>query len=161
MSSFIETQSERIEAREIPDSERLPILPRHFGRHMLTVEHAVYSFMRRLSSEYTGGYWIYVELSNGGFYMAPTHEAPVNVRVDTNGFEGPMSADAAGITACQEMPGPPRCLRGSSFEGRLPILMCRQYGAFADRMRRGLRRTDLSAAAALGGRRGADAVICG
>jgi hypothetical protein len=100
MSSFIETQSERIEAREIPDSERLQILPRHFGRHMLTVEHAVYSFMRRLSSEYTGGYWIYVELSNGGFYMAPTHEAPFNVRVDTNGFEGPMSADAAGITAC-------------------------------------------------------------
>ena len=100
MSSSIETQSQRIEAREIPDSERLPILPRHFGRHMLTLEHAVYSFMRRLSSEYTGGYWIYLELSNGGFYMAPTHEAPFNVRVDTNGFEGPMSADAAGITAC-------------------------------------------------------------
>ena len=100
MSSSIETQSQRIEAREISDRERLPILPRHFGRHMLTVEHAVYSFMRRLSSEYTGGYWIYVELSNGGFYMAPTHEAPFNVRVDTNGFEGPMSADAAGITAC-------------------------------------------------------------
>ena len=32
--------------------------------------------------------------------MAPTHETPFNGRVDTNGFEGQMSTDAAGITAC-------------------------------------------------------------
>jgi len=100
MSLSIDTPSQRIEAREIPDGERLQILPRHFGRHMLNVEHAVYSFMRQLSSEYTGGYWSYLELSNGGFYMAPTREKPFNVSVDTNGFEGQMSADAAGITAC-------------------------------------------------------------
>jgi Antirestriction protein len=100
MSLSIDTPSRRIEAREILEIERLQILPRHFGRHLVTVEHAVYSFMRQLSSEYTGGYWSYLELSNGGFYMAPTHEKPFNVSVDTNGFEGPMSADAAGITAC-------------------------------------------------------------
>ena len=32
--------------------------------------------------------------------MALTHQTPFNVCVDTNGFEGQMSADAAGITAC-------------------------------------------------------------
>ena len=32
--------------------------------------------------------------------MAPAHDTPYNVSVDTNGFEGSMSADAAGITAC-------------------------------------------------------------
>ena len=92
--------STKIDAREIPSDERLQILPRHFGRHMLTVEHAVYAFMRKLDNQYTGGYWNYFELSNGGFYMAPAYDTPVNVGVDTNGFEGQMSADAAGITAC-------------------------------------------------------------
>jgi hypothetical protein len=92
--------STKIDAREIPSDERLQILPRHFGRHMLTVEHAVYAFMRKLANKYTGGYWNYFELSNGGFYMAPAHDTPFNVGVDTNGFEGQMSADAAGITAC-------------------------------------------------------------
>ncbi len=32
--------------------------------------------------------------------MAPTQDTPFKVVVDTNGFEGQMSADAAGITAC-------------------------------------------------------------
>jgi hypothetical protein len=100
MNSSIDTTSQTIGAREVPDDERLQMLPRHFGRHMLTVEYAVYAFMRKLSSQYTGGYWNYLELSNGGFYMAPAHDTPFNVCVETNGFEGQMSADAAGITAC-------------------------------------------------------------
>jgi len=28
---------------------------------MLTVEYAVYAFMRKLSNQYTGGYWNYLE----------------------------------------------------------------------------------------------------
>jgi hypothetical protein len=70
------------------------------GRHMLTVEYAVYAFIRKLANQYTGGYWNYLEVSNGGFYIAPTHATSFNVCIDTNGFEGQMSADAAGITAC-------------------------------------------------------------
>jgi hypothetical protein len=100
MNSCIDTTSQKIEAREIPNDERLQILPRHFGRHMLTVEYAVYAFMRKLATEYTGGDWRYVKLSNGGFHMAPEHESTFNICVDTNGFEGQMSADAADITAC-------------------------------------------------------------
>ena len=94
MNSSIDTISTKIEAREIPNLERLQILPRHFGRHTLTVEYAVYAFMRKLSNQYTGGYWNYLDLSNGGFYMAPTRDTSFEIVVDTNGFEGQMSADA-------------------------------------------------------------------
>jgi hypothetical protein len=74
-------------------------LPRHFGKYMLTIEDAVYTFMRHLAQDYLGGYWHFYELSNGGFYMAPDC-APLDLRVNGNGFERQMSADAAGITAC-------------------------------------------------------------
>jgi hypothetical protein len=65
---------------------------------MMTVEGAVYDWMARLSPGYQGGYWHFYELSNGGFYMAPTLER-LHV-VSPNGFEGTLSAEAAGITAC-------------------------------------------------------------
>jgi hypothetical protein len=40
-----------------------------------------------------------VELTNGGFYLR-TGSEPVAFRVPSNGFEGVMSPDAAGITVC-------------------------------------------------------------
>jgi hypothetical protein len=100
MNSSINTTSQKIEAREVADEARLQTLPRHFGRHMLTVESAVYAFMRRLANQYSGGYWAFFELSNGGFYMAPEYDTELRICVDGNGFEGTMSAAAAGITVC-------------------------------------------------------------
>jgi hypothetical protein len=67
---------------------------------MLTVEYAIFAFMRKLSAQYTGGYWTYHELSNRGFYMAPQSDSRFLIAVDTNDFAGEMSSDAAGITAC-------------------------------------------------------------
>ncbi len=100
MNSSIESASQNVQAREVRNDERMQMLPKHFGRDMLTVEYAVYAFMRKLASEYRGGYWTFFELSNGGFYMAPEGENTFQISVDSNGFNGPMSADAAGITAC-------------------------------------------------------------
>jgi hypothetical protein len=100
MNSSIENDSNAIVAREVAENERLQMLPKHFGRDMLTVEYAVFAFMRKLSTQYTGGYWVYHELSNRGFYMAPQSDSNFLVAVDTNDFAGEMSADAAGITAC-------------------------------------------------------------
>jgi hypothetical protein len=74
-------------------------LPRHFGRNMMRVEDAVYDYMRQLVREYSGGFWHFYDLSNGGFYMSPQIER-VNLEVAGNGYSGQMSADAAGITAC-------------------------------------------------------------
>src|ERR1700733_7659709 len=92
--------SQTIVACEVTECERVQILRKHFGRDMLTVEYAVFAFMRKLSQRYAGGYWTYIELSNGGFYMSPQSDNRFPVNVDGNGFEGEMSADAAGITAC-------------------------------------------------------------
>jgi len=100
MNSSINTTSQTIEAREVANDERLQTLPRHFGRHMLTVEYAVYAFMRKLANPYSGGYWAFFELSNGGFYMVPECDTELSICVDGNGFDGTMSADAAGITVC-------------------------------------------------------------
>ena len=87
-------------ARRVADSERLTTIPRHFGDRLLVFEGAVYDFMRRFSPDYRGGFWDFTELSNGGFYMSPQHEGTFRFSVDTNGYEGEMSPDAAGITVC-------------------------------------------------------------
>jgi hypothetical protein len=100
MNFSIENESSAIVAREVEESERLQMLPRHFGRDMLTVEYAIFAFMRKLAAQYTGGYWTYYTLSNRGFYMAPQSDSRFLIAVDTNDFTGEMSADAAGITAC-------------------------------------------------------------
>lgn len=55
--------------------------------------------MARLSQDYKGGLWHFYELSNGGFYLAPNKTERMRVEVDGNGFDGAMSADAAGIVA--------------------------------------------------------------
>ena len=100
MNSSINTSEQAIQAREVAEHERIDMLPKHFGRHMLTVENAVYTFMRRIAPQYTGGYWTFRELSNGGFYLAPHSDTGFRICVESNCFEGEMSADAAGITAC-------------------------------------------------------------
>ena len=86
-------------AQKVDDSERMMALPRHFGQRLLMFEGAVYDFMRRFAADYDGAYWQFYELSNGGFYMAPD-AGPFRISIDTNGYEGVMSADAAGITVC-------------------------------------------------------------
>lgn len=90
-----------ITATQVPDGEqKLEVLPRHFGGCMMDVESTVYDFMRRLVPTYRGGLWHFYELSNGGFYMALDQVESVQVHAEMNGYEGDMSADAAGITAC-------------------------------------------------------------
>ncbi|HYD60876.1 MAG TPA: antirestriction protein [Noviherbaspirillum sp.] len=95
------TAEEIVTATLVPEVKRLGILPKYFGeRHMLKAEATVYNWMSMLASDYIGGYWNYYELSNGGFYMAPTSPERFDILVDSNGYSGEMSADAAGITAC-------------------------------------------------------------
>src|ERR1039458_2734245 len=83
----------------VPDAQRLDFLPRHFGRQMMTVEQHLYSRLSELSQDYTGGYWNFYDLSNGGCYLAPTAPEQLRLVVQGNDFEGTLSADAVGITA--------------------------------------------------------------
>lgn len=89
-----------VTATLVADGDRLSFLPRYFGEClMLRGEATVYRFMDYLSQDYCGGFWNFYTLSNGGFYMSPDYDKPMRVFVDGNGFDGNMSADAAGIVA--------------------------------------------------------------
>ena len=83
-------------ATVVQDEDRLAFLPRHFGRHMLTVERSIYSQFANLCPSYRGGYWEFYDLSNGGCYLAPSDEAYSLVH-EGNYFDAIVSGDAAGI----------------------------------------------------------------
>ena len=82
----------------VPTSRRFEILPRLFGeRFMIKGELTVYNFMSGMCSSYTGGFWDFYELPNGASYLVPTMAEHFDLSWHGNGFEGRVSADAAGI----------------------------------------------------------------
>lgn len=86
-----------IVATQVPDGYRLAFLPRHFGRHFMQVESSIFGHMRNLCPDYTGGYWEFFDLSNGGCYITPRGESYV-LRAP-NGFEGTVTGEVAGLIA--------------------------------------------------------------
>jgi hypothetical protein len=89
-----------LSATLVKESKRLSILPRFFGpKLMMRGENLVYGWLGSLSQDYTGGYWHFYTLSNGGFYMAPASSESFHLVCSGNYFEGDLSADAAGIVA--------------------------------------------------------------
>ena len=89
-----------ITRQQVSDKQRIQHTAALFGIHYpLNIEPAVYSITSNLASEYRGAYWEFYSLSNGGFYMAPFTDTHYQVSCD-NGFEGKLSGDALGITAC-------------------------------------------------------------
>lgn len=89
-----------ITAARVSESQRMDVADEHFGiRFPLTVEPMIYQFATQLSSAYSGGYWQFYTLSDGGFFMAPDIAKVFEVIAD-NGYQGSMSAEALGITAC-------------------------------------------------------------
>jgi len=89
----------KVEAYLVSEHARLGTLPRHFARHMMTVEGRIYDLMHQFANSYSGGLWRFYELSNNGFYMAPPEET-YDFCIPSNGFHGQLKADAAGITIC-------------------------------------------------------------
>jgi hypothetical protein len=84
----------------VPDDLRVGHTAALFGAEFpRRLEPHVFTMAERLSPDYHGGYWLFYGLSNGGFYMAPDSEA-IHVVRSENGFVGPMSSDALGVTAC-------------------------------------------------------------
>ncbi|HEN5591473.1 TPA: antirestriction protein, partial [Legionella pneumophila] len=77
--------------------QRLSFLPKHFGTMMIRAEQAIYNTLKVMCSSYEGGYWRFYELSNRGFYLAPDMDEPLPIYVEGNGYDGEVSADAAGI----------------------------------------------------------------
>ena len=57
----------------VPENQRLAITEKLFGIHFpLKLEPVIYGITERMAEDYTGGYWEFYTLSNGGFYMAPS-----------------------------------------------------------------------------------------
>jgi hypothetical protein len=84
----------------VADEQRINVSADLFGAYFpLQLEPFVYAMTSKLSEDYSGGYWHFYTLSNGGFYMAPDSGRKYQV-ISENGFEGFMSADALGITVC-------------------------------------------------------------
>ena len=84
----------------VPEDQRMAVAEKLFGIHFpLQMEPVIYGITERIARGYKGGYWDFYTLSNGGFYMVPTGDESFHVKCD-NMFEGDLSADALGITAC-------------------------------------------------------------
>jgi hypothetical protein len=89
-----------IHSELLSDAQRLEIPARIFGLNFpLKLEQTIFGMADRLAPAYLGGYWHFYTLSNGGFYMAPASDAIFEVSCE-NGFDGKLSADALGVTAC-------------------------------------------------------------
>ena len=89
-----------VDATLVSAENRMQFLPKFFGCNLMLVgEELVYNWMKRLSADYKKGEWRYYELSNGGFYMAPSTDTHMRVKVIGNYYFGNISSDAAGIVA--------------------------------------------------------------
>ncbi|MCP5232716.1 MAG: antirestriction protein [Zoogloeaceae bacterium] len=90
----------RITASIVPGEKRMDFLPQHFSaRAMIKFEMSVYDWMGSLCPSYRGGFWNYVELSNGGAFMYPAGVDAFEFTVAGNGFHGTVTAEVAGIIA--------------------------------------------------------------
>jgi hypothetical protein len=92
-------ETAQITAKLVPEHERLDFLPRKVPGRYLEFEFTVYGNMDRIAEAYGGGMWDFFELSDGGFYIAPSGDGKYEVVVETNGYSGSMSHEAAGIVA--------------------------------------------------------------
>ncbi|KXB09722.1 antirestriction protein (plasmid) [Xylella fastidiosa] len=93
------TPKNPITVSEVPEGDLGFMLTQLREDLIIRSESLICIWMRRLCKHYSGALWHYYRLSNGGFYMAPDLDELLEVQVDGNGFNGKMSADAAGIVA--------------------------------------------------------------
>ncbi|OBZ97479.1 antirestriction protein (plasmid) [Pararhizobium polonicum] len=88
-------------ASVVPDERGLEFLPTLFGRSLLLIgENTVYSLMERLSPlDYGGGFWDFYEHEGKPLFLAPRSKSRFRITGEITGFQGEVSAEAAGIIA--------------------------------------------------------------
>ncbi|HFC7422706.1 TPA: antirestriction protein [Neisseria meningitidis] len=60
-----------ITERVASETERMDFLPSRLGNATHLFESRLFSWAEQTAKNYDGGYWDFVELSNGGFYCRP------------------------------------------------------------------------------------------
>lgn len=84
----------------VAEDQRVNHTAKLFGHNFpLCLEPFVYGITGMIAEDYRGGYWHFYQLSNGGFYMAPSTDNQFKVSCE-NGFEGDLSGDALGVVVC-------------------------------------------------------------
>lgn len=93
-----------ITASVVPDELRIGFWPQHFGTipQWITLEPRIFALMDRLCTDYHGGIWNFLTLSNGGAFMAPESEQDEKWTMfnSMNGNGAELTGEAAGIVAC-------------------------------------------------------------
>ncbi|EPL2412983.1 antirestriction protein ArdB [Klebsiella pneumoniae] len=86
-----------ITARYISENARMNFMPAAFRGAFFSADHFIQPFLNRYAKDYQGGYWEYLQASNGAFFM----EAPQPLWLSLpNYFEGECSAREVGIIVC-------------------------------------------------------------
>lgn len=92
-----------MQANVVPLSARPNFWQTHFGtaKGFATFEVVIFTIMGQFCDEYTGSYWEYCTLSNGGAFIYPDldHEKLTLFNMH-NGNEAVLSTEAAGIAVC-------------------------------------------------------------
>lgn len=89
-----------ITTKIVPHNQRLNFWPNIVGiRNTMLLQEFAFRWAQRLYADYNGGTWDFVHASNESAYMALPGNQQMRVVVPTNGYEGTMSSDAAGIVA--------------------------------------------------------------
>jgi hypothetical protein len=85
----------------VPETRRMAFLPALFGpRLMLIGERTVFEFMGWLSPEdYFGGLWVFFERHGQPLFLAPDTGRSFRISCESNGYQGKLPAEAAGIVA--------------------------------------------------------------
>ncbi|NBZ89238.1 antirestriction protein [Stagnihabitans tardus] len=83
----------------VPEASRMDFLPELFGRRlMLKGEQTVYNLMSWLSpQDYAGGLWHFHEQNGLPLFLSPATDKRFRISCETNGYQGEVSAEAAGI----------------------------------------------------------------
>lgn len=96
----MEQAQPKITAAVVPEERSKDIMSKFFNhRYMVVAETFVYRAMEEIGKGYSGGFLKFVELSNGGFYMAPESSRSFRVSIGKTDYET-FTTDAAAITAC-------------------------------------------------------------
>ena len=94
------TTNPSVHARLLGPRHRVHYTAQLFGHHFpFKLEPTVFAMAGKLSGDYSGGYWHFYALGNGGFYMAPSADTLFKVQAE-NSFEGQLTGDSLGVTSC-------------------------------------------------------------
>lgn len=92
-----------IQANRVPLSKRQDFWKTHFGtvKGFTTFEVVIFTIMDQFCDEYTGGYWEYCTLPNGGAFIYPNLGSEKLTLFNMyNGNEAVLSPEAAGVAVC-------------------------------------------------------------